>query len=138
MAKYIEPESKSTRSELDTHIGNRVKSRRSFLGISQEKLGNYLGITFQQIQKYEKGVNRISASSLFSIARVLGVDLSYFFDGYREDPAHILDGRSAIYEADATTKKETADLLRSYYKIEDPSVRKKVIELVKTISASQK
>jgi transcriptional regulator with XRE-family HTH domain len=137
MADYLASETKSSRNSLDLHIGSRVKTRRSFLGISQEKLGNYLGITFQQIQKYEKGANRISASALHRIADILSVDLSYFFEGYNGAPS-VSEENAIVYELDQTKKKETAELLRSYYKIENPAIRKKVCELVKSIAISQK
>jgi transcriptional regulator with XRE-family HTH domain len=129
---------KSFRSSLDSYIGKRVKARRSFLGISQEKLGSYLGITFQQIQKYEKGVNRISTSTLYSIANILAVDLSYFIEGYQQATS-LGEGDKPVYELDQTKKKETSDLLRSFYKITNPAVRKKILELIKSIAtASQK
>lgn len=137
MADYSSSGKKSCRNHLDWHIGSRVKSRRSFLGISQEKLGNYLGITFQQIQKYEKGVNRISASALYEIANALSVDLSYFVEGY-DKAASLNEDAAPAYETDRLLKKETTELLRAYNKISDPSVRKKVLELIKMIAATQK
>ena len=81
MADYNGVKTKNINKDLDIYIGNRVKLRRTMLGISQDRLGTSLGITFQQIQKYEKGVNRISASTLYSIANILGVDFSYFIEG---------------------------------------------------------
>ncbi|MDR2158139.1 MAG: helix-turn-helix domain-containing protein [Holosporaceae bacterium] len=137
MAVYGSSSKKSCRNHLDSHIGSRVKSRRSFLGISQEKLGNYLGITFQQVQKYEKGINRISASTLYDISNLLSVDLSYFIEGYN-GPASLSENGAPIYETDRALKKETTELLRAYHKIKDPSVRKKMLELIKTIAAVQK
>jgi transcriptional regulator with XRE-family HTH domain len=105
--------------------------------MSQEKLGKYLGVTFQQIQKYEKGSNRISASTLYNIARVLAVDISFFVEGYGSN-AELRDEVGSDYRSDLVKEKETSELLKSYYRIEMPSLRRKVSELVKTIAVSQK
>ncbi|MDR0678240.1 MAG: helix-turn-helix domain-containing protein [Holosporaceae bacterium] len=137
MASYFVQKTIAPRNDLDSYIGSRVKSRRTLLGISQEKLGNYLGITFQQIQKYEKGTNRISASTLYNIANILSVDISYFMEGYKDVPSLNEDG-APVYEMDLTKKKETTELLRSYSKITAPVVRKKISELVRSISSLQK
>ena len=137
MANYDIMKSKNANKNLDVYIGNRVKFRRTMLGISQDKLGTSLGITFQQIQKYEKGVNRISASTLYSIANVLGVDFSYFVEGY-DNSSELHDDNSPTYEADNTKKKETSELLRAYYKISDSGLRKKILDFVKGLSSSVK
>ncbi|MDR2106966.1 MAG: helix-turn-helix domain-containing protein [Holosporaceae bacterium] len=134
---YLASKTKAPRNELDSYIGGRVKSRRTFLGISQEKLGHCLGVTFQQIQKYEKGINRISASTLYGIANVLAVDFSYFTDGYC-GAGSLNESGTPIYEVNDDKKKETSELLRTYYKVNDPAVRKKILELVKTISSISK
>jgi transcriptional regulator with XRE-family HTH domain len=137
MAGYsqIKTGKKSHSGDLDFYIGSRVKSRRSALGISQDKLGSYLGVTFQQIQKYEKGANRISASALYNIANALSIDFSYFVDGYR--------GRSSVYEDDVPNyeldklkKRESIELLRAYYKISNPAVRKKILDMIKAFSTN--
>ncbi|MDR1982388.1 MAG: helix-turn-helix domain-containing protein [Holosporaceae bacterium] len=137
MAGYFAQKTIALRNDLDSHIGSRVKFRRTSLGISQEKLGSYLGITFQQIQKYEKGINRISASTLYNIANVLSVDISYFIEGYKNTQS-LNESDTPIYEIDLTKKKETSELLRSYSKITAPLVRKKISELVRSISSLQK
>ncbi|MDR0556206.1 MAG: helix-turn-helix domain-containing protein [Holosporaceae bacterium] len=137
MVKYFVSEGKGFRTDLDSYMGSRVKARRSFLGMSQEKLGKYLGVTFQQIQKYEKGSNRISASTLYNIARVLAVDISFFVEGYGSN-AELRDEVGSDYRSDLVKEKETSELLKSYYRIEMPSLRRKVSELVKTIAVSQK
>ncbi|MDR1551471.1 MAG: helix-turn-helix domain-containing protein [Holosporaceae bacterium] len=137
MARSSTSKRKSSREDLDAYIGGRIKSRRSFLGISQDKLGSYLGVTFQQVQKYEKGTNRVSASMLYDVARILSVDVTYFYEGFRgeqtlnddEDPVYIGGG--------VLNEKETAELLRSYYGISIPSVRKKFSELMKTLAGSE-
>ena len=137
MADYNGLRTKNINRDLDIYIGNRVKLRRTMLGISQDRLGTSLGITFQQIQKYEKGVNRISASTLYNIANVLGVDFSYFIEGF-EGNNEIRDENVPAYEFDNTKKKETMELLRAYYKISDPMLRKRVLDFVKGLSSSVK
>ena len=123
--------------ELELYIGKRVKDRRLFLGISQEKLGNYLGVTFQQIQKYEKGVNRISTSTLYHIANILVVDFSYFTEGYKQ-ASSLREENEPIYKPEQTKKKETTELLRSFQKITDITVKKRILDLIKSIASFQK
>ncbi|MBQ7674010.1 MAG: helix-turn-helix domain-containing protein [Alphaproteobacteria bacterium] len=124
---------------LDTFIGEKVKQRRAVIGMSQDKLGSYLGITFQQVQKYEKGVNRISASMLYTIATVLNTDIQYFIDGFNDgDSNSFNEFNSPVYEVNIQNQKESLDLLKAYYAIPDPIVRKKVMELVKAFSHSLK
>ncbi len=140
--------SKEGPDPIDAHVGSRVRLRRTLLGMSQEKLGEALGLTFQQIQKYERGVNRIGASRLFDLARVLDVPIGFFFD----DMAPELGGnaatrpRSAAYgfaegqegfEDDTLHRRETLELVRAYYRITDPSVRKRVFDLIKTLSPTE-
>jgi transcriptional regulator with XRE-family HTH domain len=132
-----ELKTKSLQNSLDAYIGKRVKARRFFLGISQEKLGSYLGITFQQIQKYEKGVNRISASTLYNIANILAVDISYFIEGYRQAPS-LGEESEPVYKMDQARKKEMAELLRSFQKVTNPIIRKKILDLIKSIASAQK
>jgi transcriptional regulator with XRE-family HTH domain len=127
---------KKVSKNLDAFIGNKIKFRRSMLSISQDKLGSYLGVTFQQIQKYEKGANRVSASMLYRIANFLDVNMSFFTDGF-DNPSKILnDENHPIYNIDISKKKESIDLLKAYYKIKDPSVRKKILKLIKTFSVT--
>ncbi|BDG70859.1 helix-turn-helix domain-containing protein [Roseomonas fluvialis] len=135
-------------SPIDVHVGTRVRLRRTLLGMSQEKLGEALGLTFQQIQKYERGVNRIGASRLFDLARVLDVPIGFFFD----DMAPELGGNAANrsrgaafgfaegqdgFEDDTLHRRETLELVRAYYRITDPSVRKRVFDLIKTLSPTE-
>ncbi|WP_149538193.1 helix-turn-helix domain-containing protein [Siccirubricoccus phaeus] len=130
-------------SPIDVHVGGRVRLRRTLLGMSQEKLGEALGLTFQQVQKYERGVNRIGASRLFDLARVLDVPIGFFFD----DMPDALGGgmntmRRAIgfaeqqegFEDDTLHRRETLELVRAYYRITDSSVRKRVFELIKSLT----
>jgi transcriptional regulator with XRE-family HTH domain len=128
---------------IDVHVGSRVRLRRTLLGMSQEKLGEAIGLTFQQVQKYERGANRIGASRLFDLSRVLDVPVSFFFDDMpaeaasapvEDDGLTIDDGRSGGYEPDPMAKRETLELVRAYYRINDPSVRKRLFELTKAVA----
>jgi transcriptional regulator with XRE-family HTH domain len=130
---------------VDQHVGGRLRQRRTLLGLSQEKLGEAVGLTFQQIQKYEKGANRIGASRLYQFSEVLDIDIAYFFD---EMPADIRTRRGAyntgLQDQDQETlqpnpmaRRETLELVRYYYRITDPAVRKNVFELAKTLARGQ-
>ena len=135
---------------VDTHVGARMRQRRTLLGMSQTKLGDAVGLTFQQIQKYERGSNRVSSSRLFEFAKVLDVPVAYFFD---EMPANALSGRpmsgrgrKGFGEAgtpfeqekdkDPLIKRETLELVRAYYKIREARVRKRIFEMVKAVGAA--
>jgi transcriptional regulator with XRE-family HTH domain len=132
-------------SPIDAHVGARVRLRRTLLGMSQEKLGDALGLTFQQVQKYERGVNRIGASRLFDLARVLDVPIGFFFDDL---PAEMggnvaVRSRPALFgfaeaqdgfEDENMNKRETLELVRAYYRITDPAVRKRVFDLIKSLA----
>ena len=131
---------------IDVHVGARVRLRRTLLGMSQEKLGEAIGLTFQQVQKYERGANRIGASRLFDLSRVLDVPVSFFFDDMSEDvqqqsPVHIIKGPMGLsedpapYEPDPMSRRETLELVRAYYNIQDPQVRRRVYELAKALAA---
>lgn len=133
-------------SPIDTHVGSRVRLRRTLLGLSQEKLGEALGLTFQQVQKYERGVNRIGASRLFDLSRVLDVPIGFFFDDMPGVPnanggASMMRARMGGFaeqqdgfEDDALHKRETLELVRAYYRINEPAVRKRVFELIKSLA----
>jgi transcriptional regulator with XRE-family HTH domain len=117
--------------------------------MSQERLGDALGLTFQQVQKYERGVNRVGASRLFDISRVLDVPISYFFDDMPEGmpegplsgPRGRMHGFAEQQEAfntgmdDQLTKRETLELVRAYYRIQDPAMRKRMFDLMKSLAA---
>ncbi|MDD3443810.1 MAG: helix-turn-helix transcriptional regulator [Zavarzinia sp.] len=118
----------SKANPIDVHVGARVKLRRQLLGFSQTELGNALDLTFQQVQKYEKGTNRISASKLHKMAEVLDVPISFFFDGVEGTKADTDSG-----DLDLMSRSETISLVRAYYSIEDEAVRRKVIELLRTL-----
>jgi transcriptional regulator with XRE-family HTH domain len=133
---------------VDVHVGTRVRQRRTLLAMSQTKLGDAVGLTFQQIQKYERGSNRIGSSRLFEFAKVLDVPVSYFFD---EMPANALSGRPMSgrgrkgfgeagtpfeHEKDPLIKRETLELMRAYYKIREDRIRKRIFEMVKAVGAA--
>ncbi|MBI1779231.1 MAG: helix-turn-helix transcriptional regulator [Proteobacteria bacterium] len=128
---------------IDVHVGGRVRLRRTLLGMSQEKLGEALGLTFQQVQKYERGTNRIGASRLFDLSRVLDVPVSYFFEDMASEvaarspgqlSAGLAEERPADFDADPMARRETLELVRAYYRINDLTVRKRVFELAKSIA----
>jgi transcriptional regulator with XRE-family HTH domain len=123
---------------VDVHVGSRVRMRRTLLGMSQEKLGKALGLTFQQVQKYERGANRIGSSRLFKLSRILDVPVGFFFDDMAEGSGRRARGMSesnpASYDPEQLTKRETLELVRAYYRIRDPKIRKRTFELVKSIA----
>lgn len=131
---------------IDVHVGSRVRLRRTLLGLSQEKLGEAIGLTFQQVQKYERGANRIGASRLFDLSRVLDVPVSFFFDDMTDDVdiVPIVDalptdekslGSAAVsYDGDPLAKRETLELVRAYYRIADPGIRKRLFDLTKAVA----
>jgi transcriptional regulator with XRE-family HTH domain len=120
---------------VDVHVGTRIKTRRLLLGMNQETLANALGLTFQQVQKYEGGANRVAASRLAQVAEVLGVPVTYFFND--------LEAAGEATTTDATNTRlmlqrpEAIELIRWYYAITDPDVRQRFLEMVKTVAQSQ-
>ena len=127
---------KGRATSVDEQIGLKLRQRRTILGISQEKLAESLGVTFQQIQKYENGANRISASRLNLISQVLSVPFSYFFDD--ADKKNLSENADDIMsqEHNILQKKETLELIRIYYSIKNPKLRKDVFNLVKSMAES--
>ncbi|MFO1152381.1 MAG: helix-turn-helix transcriptional regulator [Rhodospirillales bacterium] len=130
---------------VDVHVGSRVRLRRTLLGLSQEKLGEAVGLTFQQIQKYERGANRIGASRLFEFSRILDVPVSFFFDdmsdrvigGDGQMAPGMADQPQQPLEQDPLTRRETLELVRAYYRIGDPQVRKRLFELTKSLGTTE-
>ena len=124
---------------IDIHVGGRIRLRRTMLGMSQEKLGEQLGITFQQVQKYEKGTNRVGASRLQNIAAILGVPVAFFFEDAPGDAGDAaVDGlseNSSTYVVNFLSSSEGLQLNRAFVKISDPKVRRRIIDLVKAIAA---
>ncbi len=127
---------------VDAHVGRRVRLRRTMLGMTQTKLGEALGLTFQQVQKNEWGTNRIGASRLYQLSEILNVPVSFFFDDmppdvageHPERPAGMTEAQSAAYEADTLAKRETLQLVRAYYQIKNDKVRKRIFELTKAVA----
>jgi transcriptional regulator with XRE-family HTH domain len=138
---------------IDVHVGKRLRLRRTLLGMSQERLGELLGLTFQQVQKYERGANRIGSSRLFELGQILDVPISFFFDDMPQVISAAISGggarqlapagmglaeEAAPFEHDLDDqlpldKRETLELIRAYYRIVDPAVRKRLFELTKAL-----
>jgi len=122
---------------IDKHVGARVKARRVLLGLSQERLGDALGVSFQQVQKYERGANRIGAGRLPELANVLQVPISYFYEGFTGDSgaiAGVAENGQAEFQNDPMAHKETVDLVRAYLRITDPAQRRRLLDLVKSMA----
>ena len=129
-----------TPNPIDVYVGSRVRLRRTLMGLSQEKLGEEVNLTFQQIQKYERGANRIGSSRLFKFAQILDVPISFFFDDMPPEAQNFADqktdGKAAAItgqplDPDPMVKRETLELVRAYYKIIDPGVRKSLVDLMR-------
>lgn len=134
---------------IDIHVGNRIRMRRNILGWSQEKLGDLLGLTFQQIQKYEKGLNRVSASRLWDFSVVMDTPISFFYDDMdksvaRQSPRMFsnpeadatLNEDLEVFNADPMLKQETLELVRAYYKISNRQAAKHLFDLIVAMSKS--
>ena len=125
---------------VDVQVGSRVRLRRNMLGLSQERLGEAIGLTFQQVQKYERGANRIGASRLHELSRVLDVPVSFFFDDVDPVRAPALPGGFAEpppegFESDPLRRGETVELVEAYYAIADVAVRRRLLDLAKALAA---
>ena len=134
---------------VDIHVGNRVRMYRTLKGLSQEKLGEALGLTFQQVQKYEKGLNRIGASRLWDISQVLETPIALFYAGITEEteslsPRHVqaaeenfdrkLSQVMTQFDDDPLNRKESLDLMRAYYRISDRNLAHKLFDLIQTLA----
>jgi len=124
---------------VDVHVGQRLRQRRVLVGLSQERLARMVGITFQQVQKYERGANRIVASRLYQLANVLDVPVSYFFDdlasGPANDPGAGAQGQGSDTTApDVMAERETLELVRAYYGIQDERIRRRAFDLLRTLA----
>jgi transcriptional regulator with XRE-family HTH domain len=125
---------------VDVHVGSRVRLRRNMLGLSQEKLGEAIGLTFQQVQKYERGANRVGASRLWELSRTLDVSIQFFFD--HEDPvrappaAGFGETPQESFDSDPLHKRETVELITAYYEIEDAAARRRLFDLAKALAAT--
>lgn len=129
---------------VDAHVGSRVRLRRMLLGMSQERLGESMGLTFQQVQKYEKGVNRIGASRLFQISKILDVPVQFFFEEAPQVGSDTRAGQAkGLAEPDSEAfileflnSREGLELNRAFVKIADSKVRKSIVDLVRALAAS--
>lgn len=130
---------------IDIHVGGRVRLRRTLLGMSQEKLGEMIGLTFQQVQKYERGANRIGASRLYDLSRVLDVPIQFFYEDMSSETAGqsprlragLSDASSEVLsEMDPMKRRETLELIRAYYRIKDETVRKGIYDLCRAMAHS--
>ena len=132
-------ENKKKPNPIDIHVGSRIRLRRTMLGMSQEKLGESLGITFQQIQKYEKGTNRVGASRLQNISAILNVPVSFLFEDAPGDQVGgatgMAEASSSNYVVDFLSSAEGLQLNRAFVKIADPKVRRRLVDLVKALAA---
>lgn len=125
---------------MDAYVGGRLKLRRTQIGMSQERLGQAVGLTFQQIQKYEKGANRIGASRLYQFASVLGVPPAFFFEGYDPAAAALANGHdpeAAEAHGEPPATREGTELLRAFARIGKPAVRRRVLELLRAMATEE-
>ena len=126
---------------IDKYVGARVRGRRMGMRLSQTKLGETVDVTFQQIQKYENGTNRIGASNLYKMSKTLGVDVGFFYEGVEDvfaEGAHggpgLADGAQASFERDPMSSREAIELMHNYFRIAAPTVRKKLFNLVRSLA----
>lgn len=138
------PESRP--SPVDVHVGSRIRLRRTLMGMSQERLGDALGLTFQQVQKYERGVNRVGASRLFDLSRILDVPIGFFYDNMPDTvaggtshlrPSGFAEPQEGFGSDDTMNRRETLELVRAYYRINDPNVRKRMFDLMKSMAPAE-
>ncbi len=132
--------SKKVPNPIDKHVGSRVRMRRMMLSMSQEKLGDALGLTFQQVQKYEKGTNRIGASRLQAIANILQVPVSFFFEGAPHTPGQtsgLGEAPSPAYVSDFLATSDGLSLTKSFMKIKNSKLRRRIVDLVEQIAGEE-
>lgn len=143
---HEEPDSKGSRraNPVDLHVGSRVRFRRMLIGMSQEKLGESLGLTFQQIQKYEKGVNRIGASRLYELGKALGVSVAFFYEdapglggNIVNPPVGFAESPSESYIVDFLSTRDGLELNKAFARITDPKVRRSVVDLVRSLAGEE-
>jgi transcriptional regulator with XRE-family HTH domain len=132
--KQVEDMVKKTPNPIDKHVGSRVRMRRMMLSMSQEKLGDALKLTFQQVQKYEKGTNRIGASRLQQISQILQVPVSFFFEGSPESAGEFGEAPSPSYVLDFLATSDGLALTKAFMRIDDPKLRRRIVDLVEQIT----
>ncbi len=122
---------------VDVHVGKRLRLRRTILGLSQEAIGNAIGVTFQQVQKYERGVNRMGSSRLYDFSKILAIPVAYFFDEMDKPTSGNATGvaeDAPAFEHEKMSSRETLEMMRAYYRIADAQTRKRIFELVKALA----
>ena len=123
--------SRAQAKSVDTHVGQRIRDKRNERGMSQTEVANALGVTFQQVQKYERGTNRVGASRLFDLSRILNVPIQYFFEGLKNQPTQIEKEDDNVIHL---MKPDTVELVEAYYKVENPQVRRQILSTIRSIS----
>jgi transcriptional regulator with XRE-family HTH domain len=139
------PVSEDGPDPIDQHVGTRIRGRRVGLRISQTKLGQSIGVTFQQIQKYESGTNRVGASNLFKIAKALGVEVAFFFEGVAREQMAMAPPSPGLaepppqsFDVNPMNSREAFELMHNYFRIADPTIRKRLFQLVRVLAFSEK
>jgi transcriptional regulator with XRE-family HTH domain len=130
---------------IDIHVGKRLRERRTMLGMSQQELGRLIGITFQQLQKNERGTNRLSASRIFECARMLDVPIGYFYEEMPSDVSSfgrkhmqgVAEGPTPVYELDPMAKRETIELVRAYYDLTDRRMRQQMVATMRALARTE-
>jgi len=138
---------KGIADHIDKHVGQKLRSRRTLMSLSQEKLAESIGVTFQQVQKYERGTNRVSASRLYSFSKILDVSIDYFYSGLEDvkkptkgmsdneqDGFDVSQIKGKQIPEDIMNRKETIDLTKAYYSVQDEQKRKEILKLVKSMA----
>ena len=123
--------SRAQADTVDTHVGQRIRDKRNERGMSQTEVANALGVTFQQVQKYERGTNRVGASRLFDLSRILSVPVQYFFEDLENQPTPIEEEDDNVIRL---MKSDTVELVEAYYKVENPQVRRQILSTIRSIS----
>lgn len=138
MTSAMNEKIRSRANPVDIHVGKRVRLRRTLMGMSQTKLGDALSLTFQQVQKYENGSNRIGASRLYQISQILAVPVSYFFEDMDQSAAAASENRLGKDgpRTDLVAKRETLELVRAYYRIDSAKVRRGIVDMIRSIGAA--
>ena len=116
---------------VDAHVGQRIRDKRNERSMSQTEVANALGVTFQQVQKYERGTNRVGASRLYDLSRILGVQVQYFFEGLEDQSSgEAVDEENIVH----LMRPDTVELVDAYYKVDNPQVRRQILSTIRSIS----
>ncbi len=135
MIDYRKDDSETKPNQIDVYVGKRMRMRRTLLGLSQAEVGESLNLTFQQIQKYEQGANRIGSSRLYDLSQILNIPITYFFEGMEAATyTNTLPDSSPVLRKDPAAKRETIELVRAFSKIEDSAVRNSILEMINSVN----